>query len=84
MFSKRLLSLTTLIALCTSFMLPTNVFAVASFTGGANVSGGLNVAVAIPDLQVTGADPGDTIPVFLYVPAGSLSMTTMTGLTFTG
>lgn len=65
-------------------MVPTHTFAAASFTGGSNVSGGLNVQVSITDLQVTGAAPGDTVPVFLYVPAGSLSMTTTTGLTFTG
>jgi len=59
-------------------------FAAASFTGGTNVSGGLNVQVSITDLQVTGVGAGDTVPVFLYVPAGSLSMTTTTGLTFTG
>lgn len=84
MLSKRILSTLTTIALCASFMLPTNVFAAASFTGGTNVSGGLNVAVAITDLQVTGVGAGDTVPVFLYVPNGSLAMTTTTGLTFTG
>lgn len=84
MLSKRILSSITTLALCASFMIPAQVFAAASFTGGTNVSGGLNVAVSITDLQVTGADPGDTVPVFLYVPAGSLSMTTTTGLTFTG
>lgn len=42
------------------------------------------MAVSITDLQVTGAAPGDIIPVFLYVPAGELYMTTITGLTFTG
>lgn len=65
-------------------MLPVHTFAAASFTGGTNVSGGLNVQVSITDLQVTGVGAGDTVPVFLYVPAGSLSMTTTTGLTFTG
>lgn len=84
MFSKRILSSITTLALCASFMIPTQVFAAASFTGGTNVSGGLNVAVAITDLQVTGVGAGDTVPVFLYVPSGSLSMTTTTGLTFTG
>ncbi len=84
MLSRRIISSITTLALCASFMIPLNTFAAASFTGGTNVSGGLNVAVSITDLQVTGADPGDTIPVFLYVPAGSLSMTTTTGLTFTG
>lgn len=84
MFSKRILSGMTTIALCMSFMIPANIFAAASFTGGTNVSGGLNVQVSITDLQVTGVDAGDTVPVFLYVPAGSLSMTTTTGLTFTG
>lgn len=84
MFFKRILSLATMTALCVSFILPVNVFAAASFTGGTNVSGGLNVAVAITDLQVTGVGAGDTVPVFLYVPNGSLSMTTTTGLTFTG
>lgn len=84
MFFKRILSGITTIALCASFMIPANVFAAASFTGGTNVSGGLNVQVSITDLQVTGVDAGDTVPVFLYVPAGSLSMTTTTGLTFTG
>ncbi|MBP7773828.1 hypothetical protein KA071_01935 [Candidatus Gracilibacteria bacterium] len=84
MLSKRILSSITTVALCASFMIPTQVFAAASFTGGTNVSGGLNTAVAITDLQVTGASEDDTIPVFLYVPNGSLSMTTTTGLTFTG
>lgn len=84
MLSKRILSSITAIALFASFILPTNVFAAASFTGGSNVSGGLNISVAITDLQVTGAGAGDTVPVFLYVPAGSLSMTTTTGITFTG
>ncbi len=84
MLSKRILSSITTIALCASFIIPTQVFAAASFTGGSNVSGGLNVQVSITDLQVTGVGAGDTVPVFLYVPAGSLSMTTTTGLTFTG
>ncbi len=84
MFLKRILSSITTITLCATFLLPVPTFAATSFTGGTNVSGGLNVAIPITDLQVTGADPGDTIPVFLYVPAGSLSMTTTTGLTFTG
>jgi|GEM_PF-1093690 len=84
MLSKRILSSIITIALCASFMLPVNTFAAASFTGGTNVSGGLNVPVAITDLQVTGVAGGDTVPVFLYVPNGSLSMTTTTGLTFTG
>lgn len=65
-------------------MFPVNTFAAASFTGGTNVSGGLNVQVPITDLQVTGVGAEETVPVFLYVPAGSLSMTTTTGLTFTG
>lgn len=84
MFLKRTLSSLTTIALCASFILPIRTFAATSFTGGSDVSGGLNVQVSITDLQVTGAAPGDTVPVFLYVPAGSLSMTTTTGLTFTG
>lgn len=84
MLSKRILSSITTLALCMSFMIPPTAFAAASFTGGTNVSGGLNVQVSITDLQVTGVDAGDTVPVFLYVPAGSLSMTTTTGLTFTG
>lgn len=84
MFFKRILSGITTLALCASFLLPSNVFAAASFTGGSNVSGGLNVQVSITDLQVTGVGAGDTVPVFLYVPSGSLSMTTTTGLTFTG
>lgn len=65
-------------------MLPANTFAAASFTGGSNVSGAPNTTISITDLQVTGAAGGDTVPVFLYVPNGSLSMTTTTGLTFTG
>ena len=84
MFLKRILSGVTTLAICTSLIIPSITFADASFTGGANVSGGLNVAVPITDLQVTGVGAGDTVPVFLYVPAGSLSMTTTTGLTFTG
>ncbi len=84
MFFKRILSSITTLALCISFMMPPTAFAAASFTGGTNVSGGLNVAVSITDLQVTGVGAGDTVPVFLYVPNGSLEMTTTTGLTFTG
>lgn len=84
MFLKRIISSITTLALCVSFMVPVTTFAAASFTGGTNVSGGLNVQVPITDLQITGAGPDDTVPVFLYVPAGSLSMTTTTGLTFTG
>ncbi len=84
MLTRRILSGITTLALCASFMIPLNTFAAASFTGGSNVSGGLNIFVPITDLQVTGAAPGDTVPVFLYVPSGSLSMTTTTGLTFTG
>ncbi|MBP7822963.1 hypothetical protein KA050_01290 [Candidatus Gracilibacteria bacterium] len=84
MFLKRVISSITTVALCASFMVPAVTFADAAFTGGTDISGGLNVQVSITDLQVTGAAPGDTIPVFLYVPAGSLSMTTTTGLTFTG
>jgi hypothetical protein len=84
MFFKRLLSVSTMIALCVSLILPTTTFADADFSDGTDVSGDTNIAISIPDLQVTGAAPGDTIPVFLYVPAGSLSMSTTTGLTFTG
>lgn len=65
-------------------MIPVHTFAAASFTGGSNVSGAPNTTISITDLQVTGAGTGDTVPVFLYVPNGSLSMTTTTGLTFTG
>lgn len=65
-------------------MIPAHTFAAASFTGGSNVSGAPNATISITDLQVTGAGAGDTVPVFLYVPNGSLSMTTTTGLTFTG
>jgi hypothetical protein len=82
-FQKIISSITTL-ALCVSLITPMTTFAAATFTGGTNVSGGLNVQVPITDLQITGVGAEETVPVFLYVPAGSLSMTTTTGLTFTG
>lgn len=84
MLFRRIISSITTLALCASFMIPVHTFAAASFTGGTNVSGGLNVQVSITDLQVTGVGAEDTVPIFLYVPAGSLSMTTTTGITFTG
>lgn len=82
-FQKVISSITTL-ALCVSLVTPMTTFAAATFTGGTNVSGGLNVQVPITDLQITGVGAEETVPVFLYVPAGSLSMTTTTGITFTG
>lgn len=50
--------------------------------GTTTASGVANVPVSI-DVQVTG-DPGVTVPVKLYVPSGTLAMSTTTGLTFSG
>lgn len=52
-------------------------------TGGSPVTGYSGVATAITDLQLTGTG-NPTVPVKLRVTSGSLSMTTTTGLTFTG
>jgi len=80
MLSKRILSSITTIALCISFMIPPSVFALNEITGGSDSSGATNTNIAL-NWQITGSG---TIPVHLYVPSGTLSMTTTTGLTFTG
>lgn len=53
-----------------------------TITGGADVSGVVDTYTPINDVQISGTGD-DVIPVDLYVPSGSLSMTTTTGLTFT-
>lgn len=53
------------------------------FTGGSNVTGEVSSATPISDLQIGGTG-NDVVSVRLYVPSGTLSMTTTTGLTFTG
>jgi len=83
MSTKKLSSLATIFLLLFG-LVPLSTYADTSFTGGSDVSGGINVATAITDLQVTGPGESDNVPVFLFVSAGSLSMTTTTGLTFTG
>ena len=52
-------------------------------TGGAAVSGITNVPTPITDIRITGTG-NPVVPVRLSVSAGSLAMTTTTGLTFTG
>lgn len=52
------------------------------FTGGSNVSGEIGSAKHITDLQVSGSG-NPTVSLSLYVPSGTLEMTTTTGLTFT-
>lgn len=52
-----------------------------SLTDGSDVQGEPEVSVAITDLQVTGSS-SSTVSVYLFVPTGSLSMTTVAGLTF--
>jgi hypothetical protein len=74
-----------MLSLLSTFAKPLIAFALndPDFTGGTNVSGNVDTEIAITDLQVTGTgDP--VVPVNLYVPNGTLSMTTTTGLTFTG
>ena len=71
-----------LLAICFSSM-PFSAHAVdLDLVGTTTVNGAANVPTSI-DVQVTG-DPGVTVPVKLYVPTGTLAMSTTTGLTFTG
>ncbi len=53
-----------------------------AFSGGADVSGAVSQAIAIDDLSISGTGD-DTLDVNIYVPNGTLQMSTMTGLTFT-
>jgi hypothetical protein len=80
MFFKRILSSITTLALCMSFMIPPTAFALNEITDGSDASGAINTNIAL-NWQITGSG---TIPVHLYVPSGTLSMATTTGLTFTG
>jgi hypothetical protein len=58
------------------------VFADApALSGGSNVAGMNGTRIAITDLQITGASDPD-LDIHLYVPSGTLSMDTITGLTF--
>jgi hypothetical protein len=58
------------------------VFADApAFSGGSNVAGMTATVINITDLQITGSSTSD-LEVSLYVPSGTLSMSTTTGLTF--
>ncbi len=52
-----------------------------TIAGGADVSGVVDLYIPINDVQINGTG-NDIIPVDLYVPSGTLSMTTITGLTF--
>lgn len=54
-----------------------------ALTGGSPVTGYSGSSTPITDLQITGTG-NPTVPVKLLVSHGSLSMTTTTGLTFTG
>ncbi len=54
-----------------------------NLTGGSAVTGHSGSATPISDLQVTGTG-NPTVPVKLFVSNGSLAMTTVTGLTFSG
>lgn len=52
-----------------------------TITGGSDISGLVDIYNPISDVQINGTGD-DVIPVDLYVPSGTLSMTTTTGLTF--
>lgn len=55
-----------------------------ALTGGAPVTGTSGSQMPITDVQVTSGGGNPTVPVKLRVTSGTLSMTTTTGLTFTG
>lgn len=55
-----------------------------TITGSDSFAGSASVAMPINDIQLTGGNAGDTIPVKLRVTSGTLTMSTTTGLTFTG
>ena len=78
---KRLISLSTVFCLLLSTLSPAYATPPNGITGGSNVSGTPNTNISITDWQVTGSG---TFSVHLYVPSGTLSMTTTTGLTFSG
>lgn len=80
MFLKRILSGITTLAIFASMMATPSVFALNEITGGSDASGTPNTNISL-NWQITGSG---TIPVHLYVPTGTLSMTTIDGLTFTG
>ena len=76
------ISYTLILLLCT-FFISTKVAFALDLAGSANLTATANVASPITDLQITG-DAAATTPVKLFVTSGSLAMSTMTGLTFTG
>lgn len=55
-----------------------------TITGSSSFAGTVSVAMPINDIQITGGSAGDTVPVKLRVTSGTLTMSTTTGLTFTG
>lgn len=52
--------------------------------GSNSFAGTTGVAMPINDVQLTGGNPDDIIPVKLRVTSGTLAMSITTGLTFTG
>lgn len=65
--------------------IPSSVFASTWTLAGSNsASGTVGVAMPITDLQITGGEPTDVVPVRLRVTSGTLAMSITTGLTFTG
>lgn len=79
-------SMAVILAFSSLFFIPVS----ANATGGLNIVGGTTVTgltdgyIAIPGLTLAGTSSDPAIPVSLSVPRGQLSMTTTTGLTFTG
>lgn len=60
---------------------PASAAADPDFISGSNVSGEVSTQIPITDLQIAGTG-NPSVPVRLHVTSGSLSMTTVTGLTF--
>lgn len=68
--------------LCAAFFASTGTAHAAEVVGTTGLEADVSTPLAITDVQITGAS--GTIPVKLLVTHGTLSMSTTTGLTFTG
>lgn len=76
-------ALRTLFSFCIFFSVYTTVHAALTLTSGSNATTTPNVATSITGFQIVGPS-ASTTPVRLRATYGTLSMTTTTGLTFSG
>lgn len=74
--------LKSVVTLCAAFFASAGTAYAAEVVGTTGLEADVSAPLAITDVQITGAS--GTIPVKLLVTHGTLSMSTTTGLTFTG